>query len=106
MLVEMINNTKVFYFQVYFSKKPIIIDDITKRILIKIKITPILNIYEQPLKNHIFGDEDENEYNKYDKLTYDGDNTQHDGDYGTENDDTDTLTDDKRIKIGKNEFPE
>ena len=64
-----------------------------KRILIKIKITPLLNIYEQPLKNHIFGVEDKNEYDKYDKLTYDGDNTQHDGDDETENNDTDILTD-------------
>ena len=58
-----------------------------------------MNIYEQPLKNTLCGDEDKNED---DTLIYNGDNTHHDKDNETENNDTALLTGDiKELKLGK-----
>ena len=44
-------NKNILVFQVHFQNPPRIIDDITKRKVMKLKNTQILNIYEQQLNN-------------------------------------------------------
>ena len=70
----------------FFRKYPIIIDDITKIKRMKKKSTPLLNIYEQKLRNMICD-------NEYKNVNY-KDKTEHDGDNKMENNEKYILTDD------------
>ena len=76
-LVEMLKNKKILVFRVHL-KKPIIIDESTKKKSVEINRAPLLNIDEQHLKNTICEDIDEIEDDKEDKLTSEEDITQQD----------------------------
>ena len=52
-MLEMLNNNKILGFHSHFPRKTISIDKSTKKRLVKISRTPLLNIDTQQLKNLI-----------------------------------------------------